>query len=61
MDAYNAITWSSTFSNVSFTTFGVDFQNELYVASAQNGTIYKITAPNASVEEINHQNKIKRV
>jgi len=59
MDANDAITWSSTFSNVAFTTFGVDSQNELYIASSQNGTIYKITAPNASVEEIHNQNKIK--
>lgn len=59
MDANDAITWSSTFSNVSFTSFGVDFQNELYVASAQNGTIYKIIAPDASVEEMDNQNKIK--
>lgn len=31
----------------------------MYVASSQNGTIYKITAPNASVEDIDNQNKIK--
>ncbi len=59
MDATNAITWSSTFSNVAFTSFGVDFQNELYVASAQNGTIYKIIAPDASVDEMDNQNKVK--
>lgn len=59
MDATNAITWSTAFSNVAFTAFGVDFQNELYVASSQNGTIYKITAPNASIEDIYNQNKVK--
>jgi len=59
MDANNSIVWSTTFPNVAFTSFGIDFQNELYVASSQNGTIYKITAPNANQEDIDNQKQIK--
>jgi len=36
-----AITWSNSFSG-NFSTFGEDFNGELYVAGLSNGTIYKL-------------------
>ncbi len=48
----NTITWSPAFSGNNFATFGVDSQNELYVASVNNNKVYRVTTPNLSTEEL---------
>ncbi len=42
MTSTGTITYSTTFSNNNFSTFGEDNNGELYVAAINNGTIYKI-------------------
>jgi hypothetical protein len=40
----DSITWTSAFSGNNFSTFGVNNQNELFVAAVNNGKIFKITS-----------------
>ncbi|WP_370898227.1 PQQ-dependent sugar dehydrogenase [Chryseobacterium gossypii] len=47
----NSITWTPAFSGNNFSTFGVDNQNELYIAAVNNGKIYKITTGTLSAQE----------
>ncbi len=42
IDSNAAITYSSSLSGGSYTTFGVDQNGELYVGSSNNGTIYRV-------------------
>lgn len=42
VNADNSITWSSTFAGNNFSSFGEDFQKELYLISRGSGKIYKI-------------------
>jgi len=51
LDNSNVITWSSAFSGNNFSTFGEDFQKELYVAAVNNGKIYKITTSTLGTQE----------
>ena len=53
LDANNAITWTTAFSGNNFSTFGEDFQKELYVAAVNNGKIYKITTSTLGTQENN--------
>ncbi|MDQ0594599.1 glucose/arabinose dehydrogenase [Chryseobacterium ginsenosidimutans] len=39
----DSITWTSAFSGNNFSTFGVNNLNELFVASVNNGKIFKVT------------------
>lgn len=51
LDSSNVISWSSAFSGNNFSTFGEDFQKELYVAAVNNGKIYKITTSTLGTQE----------
>ena len=54
----NSISWTPAFSGKSFTTFGVDINNELYVSDASSGKILKITTPDLAADE-SIRNRIK--
>lgn len=58
LDAGNVITWTTAFSGNNFSTFGEDFQKELYVAAVNNGKIYKITTASLGTQE-NNLNQIR--
>jgi len=58
LDASNVITWTTPFSGNNFSTFGEDFQKELYVAAVNNGKIYKITTASLGTQE-NTLNQIR--
>ncbi|MCU7616141.1 PQQ-dependent sugar dehydrogenase [Chryseobacterium sp. PBS4-4] len=51
LDASNVITWTTPFSGNNFSTFGEDFQKELYVAAVNNGKIFKITTATLGTQE----------
>lgn len=51
LDSNNAITWTTAYANNNFSTFGEDFQKELYVAAVNNGKIYKITTTSLGTQE----------
>lgn len=51
LDASNVITWTTPFTNNSFSTFGEDYLKELYVAAVNNGKIYKITSSTLGIQE----------
>ncbi len=51
MSPDNTVTWTTAFSGNNFSTFGQDAQNELYVASINNGIIYKVTTTSLSTTE----------
>lgn len=57
LNADNSIVWTNAFSGSSFSTFGVDSNQELYVAAVNNGKIYKISTSTLSTEN-NEQNTI---
>ena len=38
----NSITWTPSFSGNNFSTFGQDYQKELYIAAINNGKVFKI-------------------
>ena len=42
LNSSGIITWSNTFSGISFSTFGEDINGELYTAGVGNGIIYKV-------------------
>jgi glucose/arabinose dehydrogenase len=51
LDASNVITWTTPFSGNNFSTFGEDFQKELYVAAVNNGKIFKITTATLGTQD----------
>lgn len=51
LDSNNVITWTTAFSGNNFSTFGEDFQKELYVAAVNNGKIYKITTTTLGTQD----------
>lgn len=59
LNADNSITWTSAYSGNNFSTFGVDSQNELYVAAVSNGKIYKISSGTLSTLENENLTQIK--
>lgn len=54
----NSITWSPAFTGNNFSTFGEDYQKELYVAAINNSKIYKVKTDNLSTQE-NAKNTVK--
>lgn len=42
LNADNSITWTAAFTGNNFSTFGEDFQKELYVAAVNSGKIFKV-------------------
>lgn len=51
LNTNNVITWSAPFTGANFSTFGEDYQKELYVAAVTNGKIYKITTTSLGTQE----------
>ena len=51
--ASGVITWTVALTGGSFTTFGEDINGELYVASAGNGVVYKITDSSLDINNFN--------
>ena len=47
----NSVVWTSAFTGNNFSTFGQDWQNELYVAAVNNGKIYKLTTTTLNTGE----------
>lgn len=47
------ITWTAALTGGAFTTFGEDMNGELYIASAGNGVIYKITDSSLGLNNFN--------
>jgi hypothetical protein len=43
LNSDDSITWTSAFSGNNFSTFGVNNQNELFVAAVNSGKIFRIT------------------
>jgi glucose/arabinose dehydrogenase len=52
VDASADISYSSAFANSNFTTFGIDMNQELYVAAASSGKIYKVIDTSLGIEDI---------
>lgn len=53
----DSITWSNVFTGNYFSTFGEDYQKELYVACMNNGKVYKLKTTALSTHE-NSKNSI---
>jgi glucose/arabinose dehydrogenase len=47
----DSITWTSAFSGNNFSTFGVNNLNELFVASVNNGKVFKVTTTTLGTQE----------
>ena len=47
------ITWTAALTGGAFTTFGEDINGELYIASAGNGVVYKITDSSLAIDSFN--------
>ncbi|WP_313092407.1 PQQ-dependent sugar dehydrogenase [Chryseobacterium flavum] len=58
LDSNNAITWTTPYSGNNFSTFGEDYQKELYVAAVNNGKIFKISTGTLGIQENNSLGKI---
>ncbi len=59
LNSDDSITWTSAFSGNNFSTFGVNNQNELFVAAVTSGKIFRITTTNLGVQENELSNPIK--
>lgn len=55
----NSITWSPAFSGNNFSTFGVNNQNELFVAAVNNGKIFRVTTTSLGTQENENLAEIK--
>ncbi|MCE3076128.1 PQQ-dependent sugar dehydrogenase [Chryseobacterium gwangjuense] len=55
----NSIVWTTAFSGNNFSTFGINNQNDLFVAAVNNGKIFKITYGTLATEENNFSTQIK--
>ncbi len=51
LDSNNTITWTTPYSGNNFSTFGQDYQKELYVAAVNSGKIFKITTGTLATQE----------
>lgn len=58
VDSSGALTYSTNFSGRSFASFGEDNTGELYVSALDNGTVYKITDANLSLDDTVQQQLI---
>lgn len=58
LDSSNTITWTPASTGNNFSTFGQDYQKELYVAAVTSGKIFKITTGTLSTQENNSLGKI---
>lgn len=54
----NSIIWTSPYTGNRFSTFGQDFQKELYVAAVNSGKIFKIKTATLATQENNDLAKI---
>lgn len=59
LNSDDSITWTSAFSGNNFSTFGVNNQNELFVAAVNSGKIFRITTTTLGVQESDLSNQIK--
>ncbi|WP_336733395.1 PQQ-dependent sugar dehydrogenase [Chryseobacterium sp. VD8] len=59
LNSDDSITWTSAFSGNNFSTFGVNNQNELFVAAVTSGKIFRITTTTLGVQENDFSNQIK--
>ncbi|WP_034683260.1 PQQ-dependent sugar dehydrogenase [Chryseobacterium piperi] len=55
----NSIVWTTAYSGNGFSTFGQDYQKELYIAGINSGKIYKIKSTTLSTKENNTFSQIK--
>lgn len=55
----DSITWSAEFSGNNFSTFGINNQNELFVAAVNNGKIFKVTTSTLGINENELSSQIK--
>ncbi|OPG91907.1 cadherin, partial [Chryseobacterium mucoviscidosis] len=51
LNSDDSITWTSAFSGNNFSTFGVNNQNELFVAAVNSGKIFRITTTSLGTNE----------
>lgn len=51
MSPDNTVSWTTAFTGNNFSTFGQDWQNELYIAAVNNGKIYKLTTNTLTTAE----------
>lgn len=51
LNSDDSITWTPAFSGNNFSTFGINNQNELFVAAVNNGKIFKVTTTSLSTKE----------
>lgn len=59
LNADDSITWTSAFSGNNFSTFGVNSQNELFVAAVNSGKIFRVTTATLAAQENDLSNPIK--
>ncbi|WP_326983043.1 PQQ-dependent sugar dehydrogenase [Chryseobacterium sp. MYb264] len=59
MSTDNSVVWTPAYSGNNFSTFGQDFQKELYVAAVNNGKIYKITTSTLGTQDVNNLGNIR--
>lgn len=59
LNSDDSITWTSAFSGNNFSTFGVNNQNELFVAAVNSGKIFKITTTSLGTNENSISTQIK--
>ena len=60
LNSDNSITWTSAFSGNNFSTFGVNNQNELFVAAVNSGKIFRVTTSTTlGTQENDLSNQIK--
>jgi len=59
LNSDDSITWSAAFSGNNFSTFGINNQNELFVAAVNNGKIFKVTTTSLSTNQNELSTKVK--
>ncbi|WP_415326711.1 PQQ-dependent sugar dehydrogenase [Chryseobacterium sp. MMS23-Vi53] len=59
LNSDNSITWTSAFSGNNFSTFGINNQNDLFVAAVNNGKIFKVTSGTLGTQENDNLMQIK--
>ncbi|MCY1661500.1 PQQ-dependent sugar dehydrogenase [Chryseobacterium sp. SL1] len=59
LNSDDSITWTSAFSGNNFSTFGVNNQNELFVAAVNSGKIFRITTTSLGTNENSISTQIK--
>lgn len=59
LNSDDSITWTSAFSGNNFSTFGMNNQNELFVAAVNSGKIFRITTTSLGTNENSISTQIK--